>query len=298
MHDIAISGLNSYPLKSGRRNRLMGSPVSDSGLVLDRRFVLIRDDVAEDGDNFLSQRFPGGEKLVNVRMPDEAQFWLEDIGESVKVPLHTERRQVVRIHGRETSGIDCGDEVARRFSAYLGISVRLVRADEHSLTPVDSEYASTGRVAFGDGYPFLIVNEASLQALNERGNEQISMDRFRGNIVIEGLKPFEEDWIETLEIGGIEFDLVKPCSRCSIPDVDQQFGLGEKGRGFVTERLRQFRKGVDGRGCPATYFGVNAVAKLEGIESPQINVGDQVRIITRKSCPHDFVRGCRLQPSY
>lgn len=137
-----------------------------------------------------------------------------------------------------------------------------------------------------------------MTALNERGGETISIDRFRGNIVLSGLRPFEEHWIQTLEIDGIPFDLVKPCSRCAIPDVDQQSGKGEKGKSFVTERLRAFRKGVDGKGRPATYFGVNAVARIEPGTVKRISLGSEVKIIARKQYPHEFVRGCQLQPTY
>lgn len=296
MSVIQVSGLNSYPIKSGHVKTHQQVSLFDYGLVMDRNLVIIRDDVPQGKDNFLSQRFPGGEKLVNLSFCSRAgHIVLGDVGESIALDHEIDTRRYVRIHNRETSGIDCGDAVAARLSNYFGFAVRMVRADDESLTPVDPNYADHGLVAYGDGFSFLFLNEASLQALNAEGDFQIPMDRFRGNVILSGLRPFEEDMIETLRINGVEFTLGKPCSRCAIPDVDQLTGQGDKGRDEVTQRLRAFRMGVSDVGRPATFMGMNAVNNLEHDQTATLRVGMQVEVMKSREAPHPFVQNCQLK---
>ena len=47
------------------------------------------------------------------------------------------------------------------------------------------------------------------------------MNRFRPNIVLSGLDPFDEDHIDTLDVDGVTMKLVKPCTRCQITTTDQ-----------------------------------------------------------------------------
>ncbi|MFS2116848.1 MOSC domain-containing protein, partial [Herbaspirillum frisingense] len=86
---------------------------------------------------------------------------------------------------------------------------------------------------FSDGYPLLVIGQASLDDLNARlaakGAPSLPMDRFRPNLVISGLEPYEEDFIDTLRFGegeqAVQLKLVKPCARCPIPGIDQHTGL-------------------------------------------------------------------------
>ena len=47
------------------------------------------------------------------------------------------------------------------------------------------------------------------------------MNRFRPNIVLAGLEPYDEDHIDTLAVDGVVIKLVKPCARCQITTTDQ-----------------------------------------------------------------------------
>ena len=79
------------------------------------------------------------------------------------------------------------------------------------------------------------------------------MERFRPNVVLEELPAWAEDRIDTLTIGEVTLRLVKPCTRCTIPSIDQQTGEASTDPLPV---LRQFRFSKTLRGVT---FGENAV---------------------------------------
>jgi uncharacterized protein YcbX len=135
-------------------------------------------------------------------------------------------REVVvwRSHVR---GIDQGDAAAAWLSAFLRADVRLVRFDPQKARACNRDYvgASGAHTLFADGYPLLVIGAASLADLNARlaakRSPALPMDRFRPNVVIEGLPPYDEDHLDTLTCNGVSLRLVKPCARCQVTTTDQ-----------------------------------------------------------------------------
>jgi len=97
----------------------------------------------------------------------------------------------------------------------------------------------------------------------------VDMRRFRPNIVVEGLAPWEEDGWRKLRIGAQYFDIVKPCSRCVLTTVDPDTGIKDTGLQPL-RTLSGFRKTADG-----VIFGQNAIHESPGI----IHVDDSVTVI-------------------
>ena len=126
---------------------------------------------------------------------------------------------------------DCGGAAAAWFSAALDTRCRLVRFGAAAVRATGGSW--TGGVPqptlFADGYPLLVIGAASLIDLNDKlsasGRAALPMDRFRPNLVIEGLGAFEEDFVETFALGGALLKPFKPCPRCPIPCIDQATGL-------------------------------------------------------------------------
>ncbi|MEI2641679.1 MAG: MOSC domain-containing protein [Candidatus Nanopelagicales bacterium] len=175
----------------------------------------------------------------------------------------------IEVWGYEGRAADCGDEVAELLSAFLGRSCRLVMAGP-ALGRRSDDGASG--IAFADGYPLLLIGEASLAALNERLEQPLPMNRFRPNIVVAGSGPFEEDeWLH-VELGTVGADVVKPCLRCAITRVDQATGV--RGDGEPLRTLGQFRKVKGG-----VQFGQNLVHTGTGT----LSVGDPVSVRERRS---------------
>ena len=130
---------------------------------------------------------------------------------------------------------------------------------------VDPLYAGAAdRVGFADGFPFLLLSEASLDDLNARLDSPLPVNRFRPNIVVAGCVPYEEDRWRRVRVGGVGFRVVKPCSRCAVSIVDQETG----GKGEEPPRtLASYRK-VGGK----VLFGQNAIPDGSG----RLRVGDAV----------------------
>jgi hypothetical protein len=163
---------------------------------------------------------------------------------------------------------DCGQEAAELLSTHLRRPVRLVALLPDHAREADRGSAGPGvPVSFSDGYPLLVIGQASLDDLNQRLQRPLPMNRFRPNLVITGAAPFAEDGWSSIRIGGIDIDLVKPCTRCAITTVDQATGLRDGGEPLAA--LAGFRRGPRG-----VEFGQNAVHRGQGM----LRVGDQVFI--------------------
>ena len=140
-------------------------------------------------------------------------------------------------------------------SAALGQAVRLVRVRADSAAPREPEVRGRAAAPMGlpDGFPMLVCNQASLDDLNAALPAPIPMERFRPNIVLEGLPPWAEDHIDTVTVGALTLRLVKPCTRCAIPSIDQR--TGERS----TDPLPVLRPFRFDRELLGITFGENAV---------------------------------------
>ena len=164
-------------------------------------------------------------------------------------------RLFVRVHQDRCVGLDEGTEAAEWASRAAGEAVRLVRVPAHPERWANPTFAGTtpAPMGFADGFPVLVCNVASLEELNRRLPAGIPMERFRPNLVLEGLPAWAEDRIDTLTIGEVTLRLVKPCIRCTIPSIDQRTGQPSID---PAPALRQFRFDKLLRGVK---FGENAV---------------------------------------
>jgi uncharacterized protein YcbX len=175
----------------------------------------------------------------------------------------------VRIWDDIVRAWDMGALAAQWFTDYLGTPARLVRFDPDEQRLAERRW--TGELEaptqFADGFPLLVSSTASLAELNRRlaaaGQPLVGHDRFRANLVLDGLEAFDEDHVDEIEIdadgGPVRLKLVKPCTRCQIPNVDPATGTmgGEPGR-----TLAGFR--ADARMGGAVTYGMNAVV-LDGV---------------------------------
>jgi len=257
-----LSQLIVYPIKSCAGMVVEEATVTIAGLaaegVHDREWMV----VTPDGQ-FLTQReYPRmalvvprveGSALV-VRSPGMAPLALA-LEQASDAPA-----RMVRIWDDEVDAVDCGDEAAAWISRALGTRCRLVRFRPDVVRPTSTKW--TGGVAaqtrFADGYPLLLTGAASLADLNRRllaaGRDELPMDRFRPNVVVEGIEAFEEDYVESFTAGAVVIKPVKPCGRCPIPAIDQ--GSGEAGPDPL-DILQAYRASARMEG--AVCFGMNCI---------------------------------------
>jgi len=144
------------------------------------------------------------------------------------------------------------------FSSYLEAPHELVYMPESHHRQVNPARAKLGDiVSFTDGYPFLLISEASLADLNSRLESPLVMERFRPNIVISDVAAFAEDEFAQVRIGEISFRGVKRCERCVITTIDPL--TGERGREPL-RTLSQYRL-VDQK----VWFGMNLIHDHGGV---------------------------------
>lgn len=251
MSSVTVHELNLYPVKSARGIPKTRVRLAATGLEWDRHWMIVR----EDG-TFLSQRtHPSLTLIVTDLTGDGLTLTAEGFG-TLNLPLAPKGPpRAVRIWKDACAGLDQGDEAAAWASSVLDEAVRVVRTPATPDRRANPDFAGPqpSPLAFPDGYPVLVCNRASLDDLNQRLPETLPMDRFRPNLVLEGLPPFAEDRIASLEIGPIVLTLVKPCTRCIMPSTDQRTGI----RGLdPLPVLRTFR--FD-RKLLGVTFGENAV---------------------------------------
>ena len=174
---ITVSGLHVYPVKSCGGLSVDQAKVAATGLDLDRRWMV----VGGDG-KFVSQRQHPRLALVQVRLTDDqlvlAAPQMPQLDLSLEIGEGPAAR--VQVWDDECSAVDAGREAAGWFSEYLGSSARLVRMVEDDTRPLGASSAQPGdHVSFADGFPFLLISQASLDALNRKLSLPVPMDRFR-----------------------------------------------------------------------------------------------------------------------
>jgi uncharacterized protein YcbX len=268
-----LSGLFIYPVKSLRGHSVASASIDGLGLVGDRRFLVI-----DENGRQLTQRPLPRMTLIDTQLTSTDLILSAPGVSSCWIPLCPRgNERPVTVSVWKSEGLladDCGDDVARWLTAFLGVTCRLVRMGKKYHRPIlDEKRARPGDVvSFADGYPFLVVSEASLTDLNkrlrERGEDPAPMNRFRPSLVITGCPAFEEDRWSRVAIGGALFRAGGPCSRCVITTTDQLTGS----RGPEPLRtLAAFRR--DATEPSAVNFGQNLIHETK---SGALRVGDVV----------------------
>lgn len=266
-----ISELFVYPIKSCAGIALNEARLLATGLEYDRCWM-----VTDPAGAMLTQRAYPRMALIEVELGD-ADLVIRAPGMSaLRTPLETARlgaplKVQTQVWGDAAYGLDTGEASAAWFSAFLGVPARLLRFDPAHERIVDPDY--TGSVGgatthFADGFPLLVIGQASLDDLNARLNSKgapsIPIDRFRPNVVLTGLDAYEEDYVETLSVDGedaghgVQLQLVKPCSRCPMPTIDQAKGAPDPDwPNEPTDTMSVYRANPQRNG--AITFGNNAL---------------------------------------
>ena len=248
----SVTAIHIYPVKSCRGIALAAANLTTTGLRDDRHWMLVR-----PNGRFVTQReLPRmaliatavGEAGLTLSAPAMAPFSVarEARGESCAVT-------VWKFAGR---GIDCGDPAAQWCSQFLETPLRLVRFDASVPRLCNLEWTAGARAVteFSDGFPVLVISRASLDELNSRLPRPLPMERFRPNVVIDDVGPYDEDRMHELRAGEVTLRIVKPCTRCSITTTDQNLGAVDGVEPLATLKTYRFDAALRG-----VMFGQNAI---------------------------------------
>ncbi len=270
-----VSRLFVYPVKSCAGVALDEAILTDAGLDLDRAWMVV-----DEAGEFVSQRELPRMALVQVQLrPHDlvlrapGMLALHLAIDRVEAPTR------VRVWDDELPAYDMGPVAAQWFSDFLGQRLRLVRFDpeQRRLSSLQWTGGIEAPNQFSDGYPLLVLSQASLDGLNQRlqaqGRAPVGLARFRPNIVLDGLAAHDEDRLGPVLIDAdqpVWLQAVKPCPRCPIPDIDPATGVPDGAVGDVLQAYRSL-PAVGG----AVAFGMNTIVRAG--EGAVLRVGQTVR---------------------
>ena len=262
---VHLSGLFLYPVKSCGGIGVTEWEVDRFGLRYDRRWM-----VTTPHGQFLTQREIPALATVRVRIaPPHLRLAAPGLPELVTALAPMGGRPIAtKVWDDQVSVVAPDHKADDWFSLVVGQEVVLAYMPDEVVREVDPSYAPDGgRTGFADGFPFLVIGQASLADLNARLAAPLPMNRFRPNLVVTGSAPFAEDDWRYIKVGGIPMQVVKPCSRCVVTTTDQATGRRESDEPLRT--LASFRR-QDGK----VMFGQNVVHYGSG----SLRLGDAVTV--------------------
>ena len=222
MPQATLTQINIYPVKSLGGYSADAANVEPRGLQYDRRWMLVNGD-----GRFLSQRELPRMALITPAVEADSLTLCAPGLVPLRIPLHSpgEANETVSVWRSVCQAVPMGAEADEWFGEFLGVPCRLVFMPDETRRSVNPKYsAGEGIVSFADGYPLLLLGEASLDDLNTRLEAPVPMNRFRPNLVVSGPPAFAEDGWAKVRIGSAMFHGVKPCDRCGLITVDQAIG--------------------------------------------------------------------------
>lgn len=271
---LTISEIWIYPIKSLGGIRLPQARLSERGLQWDRRWMLL-----DEENQFMTQRTIPSMALIDVSLhkthleirhrsknlaPLKLSFKTECPAEVVEAPIWDDTSEAMVMN----------EEANAWFSEAMEQKCHLVFMPEHgSRTTTGKTSGRIQRVSFADAYPILMIGQASLDDLNSRLHEPVTMNRFRPNLVFTGGRPFEEDGWHAFTAGSTRFWAEKPCARCVLTTIDPQ--TAKKGKEPLATLAKYRNK--DGK----AMFGQNLMYEAGGT----IKVGDSIRVVSFKEAP-------------
>lgn len=289
---VRIARLFVYPVKSCAGVEVQEFLLTATGPEFDRAWMVV-----DAQGTFVSQREHPRLALVQPKLtPDELVLGTPGMPDLHVTQDLTEHPVSVTVWDDKVAAFDMGDKAAQWFTDFLSKpensspdsghhSYRLVRYDPACQRDSDSKWTDGVRALnqFNDGFPLLLLGEASHAQLNERllaaGHSSVVIERFRPNVVLSGLQPHDEDLLGMIyvEAGDEEVMLkpVKPCPRCPIPNVDPQTARSSPEVGDMLQSYRQ-----DARLDGAVTFGMNVII--------QRGIGMTLRVGQSVSANFDF----------
>lgn len=267
MHTITLSEINIYPIKSLGGISLQEARVEERGLQYDRRWML----VGRQNQCLTQRKYPQMALCKTALEPEGIRVSFPGMNDLL-IPFapQTAEKVQVTVWGDTCEAVVVHEKANTWFSKVLALDCKLVFMPDDTRRAVDKKYdPGENAVSFADGFPFLLISEASLADLNERLEEPVLMNRFRPSLVVKNTEAFAEDKWKKLQIGAVLFQGVKLCGRCVMTTIDQT--TAEKGAEPL-KTLAGYR--TAGK---KVLFGQSLVYGQQG---SIIRVGDEVQVVS------------------
>lgn len=257
--NYVVKEIYIYPIKSLAGIPVQSAKAEEMGFENDRRWMLI-----DENNQFITQR----------NHPNLSQFYPKIKGEKIEISHHDKYHEFSmsesleepifsKVWDDESRVVEVNKATSKWFSEALGFSCKLVKIlDKGDRKHKSNKLNKTLNVSLADGYPYLLIGSESLDFLNEKLEEKITMQRFRPNIVITTEIAHEEDAFDTFQIGNVKFQNAKPCGRCVMINNNPMTGIILK---EPLKTLSTYRKADN-----FVLFGTNLMC----LNQDEITIGD------------------------
>ncbi len=265
-----IRELYAYPVKSCRGVSVDSIELSPTGVAGDRQLMVLKN------GKFTNQaRIPALAKVAPERIDTQCITFAADDTDSLKHTVSNDGAEsTIQFYGNPVAVIDQGDALADWVSRVTGSNVRIAALKETFTRSVPlKEFSIVDGIdqsRFVDVAPILLTNQTSLDDLNARLEASVPMNRFRPNIVVEGLDAFAEDNLDTLEAGDLQLMRATHCERCQVTCTDQQTGERHAEPFATLKTYRHRDNGYAGGVMFGAYMGVSG--------SRVLRVGDTLHV--------------------
>lgn len=246
-----LAGLYIHPVKSAAGIRVASARLGPWGLEHDREWMIV-----DPAGRFVTQREEPRLALLGTAIAEGALRLSSPQGAGPVLALdHQGERRDVQVWRSPCVAFDAGEEAAGFLSDWLGRPLRLVRFDVSQPRLANRDWTGGRDVPtlFSDGYPMLVLSQGSIDDLSARVGQPLPVERFRPNLLLDGVAAYAEDEATTLALGNVRVALTKACTRCAITTIDQQ--RGERTGEEPLRTLRGYRFDAALRGV---VFGRNA----------------------------------------
>ncbi len=265
---VKIEELWVYPIKSCRGFSVESAKLDPWGLENDRRWMIV-----DEQGVFITQRKVPTLSLLEPQIKDDALQLSFPGLEPIVIPLSVSERELeARVWKDTVPCVSLSSEVNKWLSQAIGMSCQLVQMRTPAARLREKEiHPRPFPVSFADSGPVLLTNRKSLRDLENTFEREIQMMRFRPNLVVESLSPFEEEGWKTLQTKSVFFETLYPCERCQMITVDQ---LNARKDSSVFKNLAAYRK--ENLEDKRIVFGMRMIPQGEG----QLAVGDLLEAIS------------------
>lgn len=277
MPTVTVSDLYIYPIKSTMGISLPQASINELGLAFDRRFV-----ISDNSGQFISARTEPTLCLVTTILTEHGITLSAPAMPTLLLVYEnfSEQYQNVNVWDDEIAAQLCSTKANLWFSDYLQRPCQLLYFGQASSRVRKPNTDNARKVAFADGYPLLLISQASLNDLNEHllasNQKTVSMANFRPNIVVDNCLPFAEDGWQYIRIGEIEFKVSKPCERCILTTVNPENGIKNPEQQPLST-LKTYRQTISGE----VLFGQNLIPLTRG----NIKQGDKLTVSQSQQPP-------------
>lgn len=267
LETVRVTALNLHPVKStairsvdsayiglaGLRGDREWMIVDDAGDMVSARemnqlFTIVADTPQTGGSADLTLSAPGAE-TIEISFPYD--------GRLAPARLFTRPHTKVRYAGADADAWLAG---------VLGRGdLHLVWCEDPTQRSLNPEFSRSGdHAVFQDGYPVTLASTASVTQLSQWAGNDLAVQRFRANVIIDGEDAFVEDEWSAVRIGDVPFRVAKAVDRCVMTTIDP-ISL-DRGKEPIATLAKHRR--WDGK----TWFAIHLIPDAEG----EIRVGDEV----------------------